>query len=94
MMSGRAGLSDAVRATKLGAFNFLEKPLSPETVLLALITALDLRQARKSARALREELGLTGQLVARARRCVPWPSSSRGWRRAMRGCSSTANRGP
>ena len=36
MMSGRAGLSDAVRATKLGAFNFLEKPLSPETVLLAL----------------------------------------------------------
>ena len=35
MMSGRAGLSDAVRATKLGAFNFLEKPLSPEGVLLA-----------------------------------------------------------
>ena len=63
MMSGRAGLSDAVRATKLGAFNFLEKPLSPESVLLALITALDLRQARKAARALREELGLTGQLV-------------------------------
>ena len=30
MMSGRAGLSDAVKATKLGAFNFLEKPLSPE----------------------------------------------------------------
>ena len=36
MMSGRAGLSDAVQATKLGAFNFLEKPLSPEGVLLAL----------------------------------------------------------
>ena len=29
MMSGRAGLSDAVKATKLGAFNFLEKPLEP-----------------------------------------------------------------
>src|SRR6478752_5018438 len=29
MMSGRAGLSDAVRATKLGAFTFLEKPLTP-----------------------------------------------------------------
>jgi len=40
MMSGRAGLSDAVRATKLGAFNFLEKPLTPEGVLLALATAL------------------------------------------------------
>jgi two-component system nitrogen regulation response regulator NtrX len=34
MMSGRAGLSDAVRATKLGAFTFLEKPLTPEGVLL------------------------------------------------------------
>ena len=37
MMSGRAGLSDAVKATKLGAFNFLEKPLTPEGVLLALV---------------------------------------------------------
>jgi two-component system nitrogen regulation response regulator NtrX len=63
MMSGRAGLSDAVRATKLGAFNFLEKPLSPETVLLALAAALELRQARQDARALRAELGLSGQLV-------------------------------
>jgi len=44
MMSGRAGLSDAVRATKLGAFNFLEKPLSPETILLALGAALELRR--------------------------------------------------
>jgi two-component system, NtrC family, nitrogen regulation response regulator NtrX len=63
MMSGRAGLSDAVRATKLGAFNFLEKPLSPETVLLAIAAALELRQARTAARSLREELGLGGPLV-------------------------------
>src|SRR6185503_18700394 len=40
MMSGRAGLADAVRATKLGAHNFLEKPLTPEGVLLALASAL------------------------------------------------------
>ena len=63
MMSGRASLGDAVRATKLGAFNFLEKPLAPETVLLALGSALELRQTRRTARALREELGLTGQMV-------------------------------
>ena len=31
-MSGRAGLADAVKATKLGAFNFLEKPLTPEGI--------------------------------------------------------------
>ena len=63
MMSGRAGLSDAVRATKLGAFNFLEKPLTPEGVLLALASALELRQARREARALRADLGLAGEMI-------------------------------
>ena len=63
MMSGRAGLADAVQATKLGAFNFLEKPLTPEGVLLAVSSALELRQTRRTARALRAELGLAGQLV-------------------------------
>src|SRR6188768_1415403 len=48
MMSGKAELSDAVRATKLGAFNFLEKPLTPEGVLLALSSAIELRQARRA----------------------------------------------
>jgi two-component system nitrogen regulation response regulator NtrX len=63
MMSGRAGLSDAVKATKLGAFNFLEKPLTPEGVLLALASAMELRQARREAKALRADLGLSGQMV-------------------------------
>ena len=63
MMSGRAGLADAVKATKLGAFHFLEKPLTPESVLLTLRSALELRQARREARALREDLGLAGDMV-------------------------------
>ena len=63
MMSGRAGLADAVRATKLGAFHFLEKPLTPESVLLTLRSALELRQAKREARALREDLGLGGEMV-------------------------------
>jgi two-component system nitrogen regulation response regulator NtrX len=63
MMSGRAGLSDAVKATKLGAFNFLEKPLSPEGVLLALSSALELRQARREAKVLRADLGLSGEMI-------------------------------
>src|ERR671923_2641088 len=63
MMSGRAGLSDAVKATKLGAFHFLEKPLTPESVLLTLRSALELRQARREARALREDFGLAGEMV-------------------------------
>jgi two-component system nitrogen regulation response regulator NtrX len=63
MMSGRAGLADAVKATKLGAYNFLEKPLSPEGVLLALNAALELRQARREARTLREDMGLHLEMV-------------------------------
>jgi two-component system nitrogen regulation response regulator NtrX len=63
MMSGRAGLGDAVRATKLGAVNFLEKPLTPEGVLLAIASGLELRQAKRTARALRADLGLGGEMV-------------------------------
>lgn len=63
MMSGRAGLSDAVKATRLGAVNFLEKPLTPEGVLLALAGALELRQTRRERSALRADLGLAGELV-------------------------------
>jgi two-component system nitrogen regulation response regulator NtrX len=63
MMSGRAGLADAVRATKLGAHHFLEKPLAPETVLLTLHSALELAHARAEALALREALGPTATLV-------------------------------
>ena len=63
MMSGRAGLSDAVTATKLGAVNFLEKPLTPEGVLFAVGSALELRQSKRVARELRQELGLAGDMV-------------------------------
>jgi len=66
MMSGRASLSDAVRATKLGAFHFLEKPLSPESVLLTLRSALELRRTREVNRALVEELGHSGELIGRS----------------------------
>ena len=63
MMSGRAGLQDAVRATKLGAYHFLEKPLAPEALLLTLRAALELARARAQAQALRDALGPTATLV-------------------------------
>lgn len=66
MMSGRATLTDAVRATKLGAFTFLEKPLTPEGVLLALGSAFELRQARRAAAALREDLGFASEMIGDA----------------------------
>ncbi len=56
MMSGKATLADAVRATQLGAFQFLEKPLSPESVLTTTRAALELAAARAEAKALRASL--------------------------------------
>jgi two-component system, NtrC family, nitrogen regulation response regulator NtrX len=49
MMSGRATLQDAVAATRLGAFQFLEKPLSPEAVMSTVNGAVELRRARDRA---------------------------------------------
>ncbi len=47
MMSGRATLQDAVEATRLGAFHFIEKPLGPEAVLATVSGAVELRRARE-----------------------------------------------
>ena len=66
MMSGRASLSDAVKATRLGAFHFIEKPLTPEAVLLTLGSALELRKARELNRSLMEELGDSEDMVGRS----------------------------
>jgi two-component system, NtrC family, nitrogen regulation response regulator NtrX len=63
MMSGKAQLSDAVRAVKLGAFQFLEKPLAPESVLVTVRAALELNRTRAENRALHAELGRRAALV-------------------------------
>jgi two-component system nitrogen regulation response regulator NtrX len=63
MMSGKAQLTDAVRAVKLGAFQFLEKPLSPEAVLATVRAALELNRARAENRALQAELGRRATLI-------------------------------
>ena len=60
MMSGKAQLADAVRAVQLGAFQFLEKPLSPEAVLVTVRAALELNRTRAENRALQAELARRG----------------------------------
>ncbi|MFN0178705.1 MAG: sigma-54-dependent transcriptional regulator [Gemmatimonadales bacterium] len=56
MMSGKAQLTDAVRAIKHGAFQFLEKPLTPEAVLVTLRSALELTRTQAENRALKSQL--------------------------------------
>lgn len=57
MMSGQAHIQMAVRATQLGAMDFLEKPLSTEKLLLTVENALKLRRLESENRELRRRVG-------------------------------------
>jgi DNA-binding NtrC family response regulator len=63
MMSGHATIDAAVRATRSGALNFLEKPINTDALLITIETALRLERAEAEAKALRVASGATGQLV-------------------------------
>jgi len=63
MMSGKAQLADAVRAIQMGAFQFLEKPLAPESLLVAVRSAETLVRTQAENRALRQALGPQPTLV-------------------------------
>ena len=67
MMSGKAQLNDAVQAIKLGAFQFLEKPLTPEAVLVTIRSALELTRAQAENRALRSQLQPPPEMVGHQR---------------------------
>jgi two-component system nitrogen regulation response regulator NtrX len=56
MISGHGTIETAVRATKLGAFDFIEKPLSLERTLLVLRNALRQRRLERRNRSLLEQL--------------------------------------
>jgi DNA-binding NtrC family response regulator len=57
MMSGQADIEMAVRATHLGALDFLEKPISTEKLLLTVENALKLQRLESENRQLKQRLG-------------------------------------
>src|SRR5947209_13039199 len=57
MMSGQAHIEMAVKATRLGALDFLEKPLSTDKLLLTVQNALRLERLEQENRQLRQKLG-------------------------------------
>src|SRR5689334_19793554 len=67
MMSGHATIDAAVRATRLGALDFLEKPLSTDRLLVVLDNALRLTRAEAEAQELRREAGLGDELIGESR---------------------------
>src|SRR3954463_7511874 len=57
MISGQANIEMAVRATRLGAADFLEKPLSTDKLLLTVDNVLKLKRLEEENRELRQRVG-------------------------------------
>src|SRR5438094_8134036 len=68
IISGHGNIETAVRATKLGAFDFIEKPLSIEKTMLTVRNALRQRQLELTntqlTAELRDEYAMIGESVA------------------------------
>ncbi len=63
MISGHASVEAAVKATKLGAFDFIEKPLSLEKTVLAVRNALRQRRLEVENSALRARVDRRSQMI-------------------------------
>ncbi len=80
MISGHGTIADAVEATRAGAFDFLEKPLSRDKVLLTLKNALEQSTLRRENERLREMVGNGPQMIG----------ASAAWQRAVEQASMAA----
>jgi two-component system, NtrC family, nitrogen regulation response regulator NtrX len=63
MISGHGTIADAVDATRAGAYDFLEKPLARDKVLLALKNALEQSSLREENERLREKVGSEPRMI-------------------------------
>src|ERR1700691_6693136 len=63
MISGHGTIETAVRATKLGAYDFSEKPLSLEKTLVLVKNAIEARRLRRENLDLRKQLQQTKSAI-------------------------------
>src|SRR3954468_10777810 len=63
IISGHGTVSTAVEATKLGAFDFIEKPLASERVLVTIRNALDQGRLRDENRSLKRAVEARHQMI-------------------------------
>jgi two-component system nitrogen regulation response regulator NtrX len=68
MISGHGNIELAVKATRMGAYDFLEKPLSLERVLLAAQRALEKRTLEIEYKALKQDLIKKWRLIGNSQR--------------------------
>ena len=63
MISGHGTVADAVQATKMGAFEFLEKPLARDRVLLVVKNALEWSDLQRENQRFRELVGDAPRMI-------------------------------
>ena len=63
IISGHGSIEAAVRATKLGAFDFLEKPLSLERILIVVKNAMESRRLRVENQEFQRQLSTRGSIT-------------------------------
>jgi two-component system, NtrC family, nitrogen regulation response regulator NtrX len=80
MISGHGTIADAVEATRAGAYDFLEKPLSRDRVLLAVRHALEQSTLRQENERLREIVGTGPKMIG----------ATAAWQRAVEQASLAA----
>jgi two-component system, NtrC family, nitrogen regulation response regulator NtrX len=66
MISGHGTVADAVQATKIGAFDFLEKPLARDRVLLVVKNALEWSELQRENQRYRELIGPAPRMIGSA----------------------------
>lgn len=84
MISGHGTIATAVDATKLGAFDFLEKPLQRERVLLSIRNALNQNKLLRECLDLRKKAGKRYELIGNH------PSMKNLWKEIMKSAPTNA----
>ncbi|MAG14131.1 MAG: Fis family transcriptional regulator [Spirochaetales bacterium] len=84
VISGHANIDIAVKAVKLGAFDFVEKPLSMEKIINLVRNALKIEDLRRENQSLRNNLFLEDEMIGTS------PAMNIIWERIQQSANSSA----
>ncbi len=66
IISGHGSIETAVKATRMGAFDFIEKPLSLERVLVSIQNAIEFSRLEEENRILRKKANRSSRMIGRS----------------------------
>jgi len=85
MMSGHGTIETAVKATRLGAYDFIEKPLSLEKILLSIQNAMKVGHLMAENQALKEKINKEHEMIGESqpimqlKKQIDMAAPSNGW---------------